>query len=151
MKKIASLMGAGALVLAMAIPAFAYDRHQRFSDDTRLSNYARVTNEVEVVADSGDNEIDGFFVTRGRISTGTATALGDVLTEANYNKIGCNDCNGDLSVRNRASVRNEVEVRADSGDNEIDGGFVGGGRIRTGAARGDGIVTTTVNTNIVGD
>lgn len=150
MKRIASILGAGTLLLGMAIPTFAYVRHHRSSDDTRVSNYARVTNDVEVKADTGDNEIEGFMVHRARISSGAASANSTVLTDANYNEIACNDCNGDLSIRNSARVRNEVEVRADSGDNEVEG-WLSGGRISTGPAAAGSLVDNIVNTNIIGD
>ena len=149
MKKVASLVGAGALLFGMVGSAFALDFHHFFGSDTRVRNYARVTNDVDVDADSGDNEIGGKFVFGGRIRTGEATAVGDVFNDVNYTELGCG-CDGDLSIRNRARVRNEVDVDADSGDNEVHGMFVHGGSIHTGGAMAGSLVTNLVNTTIMG-
>jgi len=145
MKKVASLLGAGALLFGMVGSAFAFDFHHFFGSDTRVRNYARVTNDVDVDADSGDNEIGGKFVFGGRIRTGDATAGAEVLNDVNYTELGCG-CDGDLSAR----VRNDVDVDADSGDNEVHGMFVHGGSIRTGSALAGGLVTNLVNTTITG-
>lgn len=133
----------------MAVPTFAF--HRWSSDDISIRNYARVSNDIEVEATTGDNEIEGFGIRGGRISTGTATAYGTLKNDVNYNEIGCDCTDGDLTVRNTARVRNELEVKAESGDNEIEGFMVGGGRIRTGTAYADGLVENFVNTNVVGE
>lgn len=147
MKKIASLVGAGAMILGMAVPAFAYVHHHS-SDDTSVRNYARETNDVEVKADSGDNEIHGKYVRGGRILTGLADAYSELVNVVNTNDL--NNGGDDLTVRNYARVRNNVEVRADSGDNEIGGKYVRGGKIDTGDALAASVIDNTVNTTLTG-
>ena len=83
MKKVASLLGAGALLFGMVGSAFAFDFHHFFGSDTRVRNYARVTNDVDVDADSGDNEVHGMFVHGGSIRTGSALAGGLVTNLVN--------------------------------------------------------------------
>lgn len=151
MKKVASLVGAGAILLSMTGFVFARGGHHHSSDDTTIRNYARVTNDVEVEAETGDNEVGGMMVWGGRIRTGFAEAWGTLTNRVNWNNVDCDCADGDVTVSNRAMVRNDIEVEAETGDNEIHGMFVKGGRIRSGGAYADGLVENVVNTNIVGD
>ena len=146
MKKFAMLAGSAALLLTMVTGVMASRRH---GDEVSIRNYARVTNDVETKADSGDNEISGRVVRRGRIETGNASATSDVFSDVNTTSLGCG-CADDLTIRNNARVRNDVDTRADSGDNEIHGHYVGGGVIDTGRAHAEGLVTNYVNSTLVG-
>ncbi len=151
MKKLASLVGAFAMVLVFALPAFASYRHHRSSDDTTVTNRARVSNNLELESETGDNEIHGRVVRDADITTGEAETVGTVYNRVNRTEIGC-DCegDGDLDVRSSARVRNSLELEAETGDNEIHGRYVGGGDIDTGDAYVDGLVDNTVNTTLVG-
>ncbi|WKZ26051.1 MAG: hypothetical protein QY322_01935 [bacterium] len=146
--KALSLMISGALVMMFVVPVMAY--HRRSSDDTSVRNYGRVTNNVEVKADSGDNSISGKYVGGGRILTGIADAMSTLVNVVNTNDLGCG-CDGDLSVKNMARVRNNVEVKADSGDNSISGKYVRRGMIGTGDAIATSVIESTVNTTVTGD
>lgn len=119
-------------------------------------NCAVVKNDVTVVADTGDNEIEGG---KGFIMTGDAGALADVFTVTNENitriKAPCADCSGDVTVDNdnHAFVKNDVTVVADTGDNEIESsghhhGGSGGGFILTGDAGALATVVTKTNINL---
>jgi len=151
-KKLVALTGAGAMLLATAGPALAYRHYHHWwsrSDDVSISNYASVYNTVYTQADTGDNRIGGRCVLGGEIETGTATAKSDVLNQVNSNEVSCG-CDGDVGVRNSARVRNTVTTRADTGDNSVGGRMVFGGAIGTGNAGATSIVTSVVNTNLVG-
>jgi len=217
MKKIAVI----ALILAVALtfaitPAFA--RGRRGGSDITVSNSntcTTVTNNVEVSANTGDNDADGdeggnggdsgdamaggFFSSAetgdggnggdggdgGIIVTGDATAGAVVVNAVNTNRThirsGCSGCDGgDITVRNRnrrTIVTNNVEVEAETGDNDADGdeggnggdsgdatNFCGGnattgdggdggdggwgGEIRTGDADAGAAVINVVNRNV---
>ena len=86
MKKIASLVGAGALLFSMVAPSFAF--FDFLSDDISIRNYGRVSNDIEVEAETGDNEIHGFWVFGGSINTGGAEAAGLVTNIVNTTTTG---------------------------------------------------------------
>ena len=144
--------------------------YSRGGDDTRVSNSnsATVINNVEVEAETGDNDAEGgegddggYASARGgnatggnggrggnggSITTGSAIAIGTVNNDVNSNdttvdSCGCEDDepaqmqyrrfpsfggnNGDdvnVSNRNRANVTNNLEVEAETGDNDAEGG-----------------------------
>lgn len=147
MKKFASLVGAGAMLLTLAGSAFAYD----WFDGTFVKNYARVRNEVTVKADTGDNSVHGFKVFGGEITTGDALAAGGVTNVVNSNSLDCGCFSEDgLFIKNKAKVSNDLYVKADTGDNEIHGFKVFGGSIVTGGALAEGLVTNVVNTTTTG-
>ncbi|KKU10297.1 MAG: hypothetical protein UX13_C0015G0006 [Candidatus Woesebacteria bacterium GW2011_GWB1_45_5] len=148
MKKIASLVGAGALLFSMVAPSFAF--FDFLSDDISIRNYGRVSNDIEVEAETGDNEISGFKVFGGRIRTGDAFAVADVSNLVNTTSLDCGCLDGDLTVRNYGRVYNDVDVEAETGDNEIHGFWVFGGSINTGGAEAAGLVTNIVNTTTTG-
>lgn len=140
-------------------------------------NYANVTNDIDVEAETGENDAnsntgDGDVVIR----TGKATVNTDVTTSANSNvaEVGSNDDNdSDVSLRildngagsdnvisaylsnettlnqnNTAYVTNEVEVDAETGENDAnfntgDGDVV----IDTGNAELDVAIDNAVNFN----
>ena len=141
--------GAGALMLA-STPAFAW-HWWGGSDDLTVSNHAWVKNTVITTADTGDNSIHGKYVFGGDIDTGDALAGADVLNQVNYTEVAGCDCFDDVTIRNRAGVRNFVYTSADTGDNSIHGKLVFGGDIDTGDALAGAFVTNVVNTNIVGE
>ena len=144
-KLIAGAVGAG-LVLTMAGAALALS----WSDDVETSNFAVVKNVVITKADTGDNEIHGKVVGGGRITTGAATAVADVYNQVNTTEVGCGCLDGDVETHNFGVVKNFVVTKADTGDNEISGKYVFGGKIRTGDAGAMSLVTNVVNTTVVG-
>ena len=168
MNKILVGLTTAALLALIAAPALAtgcfgpWCVPQTSNDVTVInSSNANVTNNVIVVASTGDNEIS-----RGKggvIITGAATAIANVQNNTNYNKTKiyapCTNCNGDVTVTNlsSASVTNNVKVIADTGDNEIKGGKTfgfgwgggsTGGTIITGAAGAQATVVSITNSNI---
>jgi len=145
MKKLAALVGSAALLLSMTGVVMA---HRRGGDDVSIRNYGRVTNDIETRADSGDNSIGGKLVRGGRIETGKVEAYSDIFTDVNSTVLGCG-CTDDLSIRNYGKVRNDVETKADSGDNSIHGRWVSGGKIDTGKAFAGTVVETIVNFTMV--
>lgn len=144
MKKLASFMGAGAMILVMAVPAFA-------GTDIR-GNIATVFNSVFTKADSGDNSIHGKIVVSGTIKTGAASA--DTLI---YNKVnsvetfrfGC--CSAPDVERNMGLVTSRTATVADSGDNSIGGKIVRGGSITTGVVGAGTLIDNVLNSFITPD
>lgn len=147
-KKFAAAGASAVLFLSAATPAFAFWWN---SDDVTVGNRAYVRNTVITKADSGDNSIHGKYVWGGKILTGDASAGADVFNQVNTVDLGCGCLDGDLTVWNKAYVKNFVYTKADSGDNEIHGKVVAGGRIWTGDAAAGAIVTNIVNTTVSGD
>ena len=150
MKKFAALAGSAVLLLSMAGPAFASYWFFGSDDDVSIRNYGRVTNDVETRADSGDNSIGGKFVWGGRIRTGDALAGSEVGNDVNSTVLGCGCLDGDLTIHNYGRVYNDVDTKADSGDNSIHGMLVGGGSIGTGGATAGSLVQSSVNFTMVG-
>lgn len=150
-KKIAALAGAGVLLASMAGPALGcFGWWCDWSDEIGISNSATVTNIVGTVANTGHNDMGGKFVWGGGIDTGNATAGSGVINQVNWNEVGCDCVDGDITIGNRASVLNLVDTRANTGHNHLGGMCVGGGLIDTGNAGATSLVDNFINTNIVG-
>jgi len=144
------------------------------------SNVANISNDVNVNADTGKNDANGNTGGNVSIDTGDATANVGVSNTANSNIAnvdGC--CAGDVSVTiggdkpnganstnvakvgvsntnwvdqfNRATVRNDVDVDADSGKNDANRNTGGDVSITTGGA-GTGntgvVIANAVNKNV---
>jgi hypothetical protein len=146
MKKIASLVGAGALLVGMTFPVLGW---WHSSDDVTIGNWAVVKNDLTTKAYSGDNDIGGKCVWGGSIMTGIAGSFAGVSNDVNSSVVGCDGC-GDVSIGNWAVVRSELYTKADTGDNDLHGKYVGGGLIRTGAAGATSLVDNIVNFSLVG-
>jgi len=178
MKKIAALIGAGAMLLSVAVPALAVYRPPR-----RLSsNLAIVTNTTTAEAYTGGNSV-GNNSTVGQygggnsagatqtnnvgITTGAAEADATGVVVANT-KVGCG-CYQPTCGRcgsgdsNTAFVKNNTEAYAGTGGNSVGNsaevGQVGGGNyagatqtnnvgIETGAANADATGVVVVNTQL---
>lgn len=138
-------------------------------------NNANVTNDVSSKANSGKNTAD--FNTGGDVTIGTGPAITsvDVRTNANRNvaSIGSNggrggdldvnvtgngafsdngvdvdlDKNVNLNQNNNASIYNDVDVKANSGDNGAFANTGGDVVIGTGSARARAVVDNAVNFN----
>ena len=138
-----------------------------------VASDATVTNTVEGSANTGGNSVQGDSAT---IHTGDAIALLSILNRINFvmidsvvhvvvlnifdNLMGnillpdlptatptpCPEC-GSLTVENRATVTNTVEVTADSGNNTL---TANGGEITTGAAGANVNIINLVNTVLYG-
>lgn len=147
MKKIASLLGATTMLLVFAMPASAW----MFSnDEATIKNFAWVNTDVSSKVTTGFNKISGGMLGGSSILTGTGGAFGTVSTQVNTNTIGCG-CYDDLYIKNKAGIRTDVDAKVNTGFNTVSGGFVMGGLIGTGDGVSENLVTTIVNTNIVGD
>lgn len=172
-RKIAALAGAGALLLSAAIPVLANGdwHHNRGGElEIKIENKdTSVTNRVATIANTGLNSVEGGHrhhggpssqggdenggSNRGSINTGNAGASSDVMNVVNSNTVdlcGClSDKKGDVKVEIKnegTDVTNGVLTMANTGLNSIKGQ----GRIRTGDAGAEGVVTNIVNTNTVG-
>jgi len=151
------------MLAMLAVPVLAIHRS---SNDVNVENdnYARVSNNVTVVATTGDNIATTGEAEKGgvgsEILTGNAGAEANVVTVANTNLTKVNapctrNCSGDVNVENEdndAFVRNRVRVIAETGDNlattgEAEKGGMGS-YIQTGNAWSEGNVITVTNTNI---
>jgi len=166
MKKIASLVGAGALLLTMATATFATNNwhHRnprpmpRSEDELTIENSATVDNLVVTVANSGLNwTSDGgrtfsrsrhhFSKDAGDIRTGDADAVATLTNRVNWNNVAGCGCFDDVKIENkRTSVDNDVWTVANTGLNRT-----GRGDIRTGNAYADSLVDNVINTTIVGE
>ena len=159
MKKIAALIGAGAMLLSVATPAFG------------VWNYARVNNSSGAEAVTGSNSQNssaGVAYTRGSsanvgstgtrsIVTGDACADSTAVTVANTNVFS-----GDPTT-NTAFVNNESFAGASSGQNTqndsasvtysvwstANAGSTGNSHVTTGYAGADSDAWTVVNTNVM--
>jgi len=145
MKKIAALVGAGALVLVLVVPAMAVWS----SKDVTISNGAGVNTNVYTTANTGYNGISGKCVWDSRIRTGEAEAVSVVSTNVNMSTVGCKTCGGDVRISNGAGVNTNVYTTANTGYNGISGGWKG--KISTGAAGALSSVYTLVNYSVVGE
>lgn len=145
MKKILAGLAASTLLLVVAAPALA-------DDDLRVFNKARVRNYVSTRANSGYNRVKASDdVYRGFIKTGTASATSDTLNDVNYTEVGDCGCYDDVTVFNRAYVRNSVRTSANTGGNSIRAyDDVHGGMIMSGGATSRAVVDNLVNTTVVG-
>jgi len=156
-KKILVGLTSAALLASIAAPALAtgcfgpWCFPQTSSDITvNLSNDANVSNDVVVVASTGDNEIgggrtrsrEGSSGGSGLIMTGDAWAEAIVTNQVNSNdtkiEAPCADCNGDvaLNIDSDANLSNRVKVIADTGDNELSCGCGSSGGCHRGGDRG---------------
>jgi len=139
-------------------------------------NKAKVKNNVETTANTGDNEIKG--EENSSIETGDATAISNTVNVINSNIIGENwliaminiygEWRGDLIVpgkdlltlssteeydliditnENKAEVENNIETTANTGENVIKGGDES--NIATGDAYADSQTLNYVNQNII--
>lgn len=138
------------------------------------NNWAKVKNYVEVNADTGNNEANNN--TGGDVSIGTGNAKGDVSVSNKVNKnvaqVGGGDGSGQVHVEisgngadstntanlalenlvaveqnNWASIYNDVEVNANTGNNEANNNTGGNVEIDTGNAKADVEVENLANFN----
>ena len=151
MKKLAAIAGAGAMILAMAGPALGTYYGGYNTSELDIHNSAFVMNNVTTKAYTGDNEVGGkiLFGWGGKIETGNALAGSYSLNDVNSTLAGCN-CYDDVDIHNHAFVSNRLYTKADTGDNEIGGMFVGGGWIDTGNAGSESVVDNLVNFSVLG-
>jgi hypothetical protein len=154
MKKLAALIGAGAMLFVLAVPVLAKFPFQppKPKDEATILNFANVKNDIDTKAFTGFNETGGMFGGLfgrrgggGTIWTGDAIAIGQVSNGVNENIIGC-ECYDDLFVMNKASVRNDIDTKAFTGFNETRGGT-----IWSGDATAESIVANLVNVNQIDD
>lgn len=161
-KKIAITGAAAALMLASVVPALAYEGHRSRGGDVELNiqnEDTNVRNRVLTVSNTGLNEVEGGNSrhhsggSTASINTGNAWSSSDVLNDVNSNDVDLCGClsdrrGGDVEVdveNEDTNVSNRVLTVSNSGLNEIEGR----GRIRTGNAGSESIVTNVVNTNVV--
>lgn len=160
MKKFASLVGAGALLLGMAVPVFAWS-----------SDVAIVKNSAGAYADTGLNgQGNGVSVEKAgandivvggnnSMTTGNATAYAGALVVANTH-IGCGPCaGGGWGHKDFAIVKNDASAEAYTGWNGQGNGVdvykahadditVGGNNsVTTGVADSTARAWTIVNTH----
>lgn len=176
MKKIAALIGAGAMLLSVAVPAFAGGH--RHHDEGNM-NVANVTSEVYALSETGGNtvgnsarvrkaDVKGDVEVEGdnTVRTGAADALAVGVVVANT-QVGCSTCGrrgGSQSEKNIANVTSGVYADAITGENIVGnsasvskadiGGHRHGGEVEvegnnnvtTGAADADAFGVVVVNT-----
>lgn len=136
MKKIAAILGAGAMLLAIAGPAFARDSHHSQQGN---SNVAFVTNTTSSGAFTGNNGVGNGATVRkadvkgnvsvtgdNSVNTGAADSLAVGVVAANT-VVGCSTCNrrdshSTSSTSNVAFVNNETTSVASTGDNAVGNG-----------------------------
>jgi hypothetical protein len=151
MKKFASLVGAGALLLTMAVPAFGFFPVFQKPAEVKVYNSAFVTNTTTTKATSGDVELNAFTLSGGVYKTGSASSGAGVYNQVNSTQLGCTSCSQDLTIKNNAFVMNDTYTKATSGEVEVGGWKVGGFvYASTGAAGASSSVQNFVNTTIVG-
>ncbi len=157
MKKVLAGLAASTLLLVVAAPVsvmawggFPFPWPNPTPEPTTeavVNNNAYVKNVVDTYAGSGGNSVSG-FLNKGVIKTGNAWAYADVANTVNMNALGCN-CYNDLTINNRATVKNYLDTTAKTGHNYVGGSWVNG-FVKTGAADAMSVVENMVNTNMVG-
>ncbi len=144
-KKVLALVGAGAMLLTVAVPALAWPTPP--APNLKIVNSAWVTNNVGSWANTGRNMVSGWC---SIVKTGDAQAVSSVGNDVNLNVVGCScfncNCGGDLSLTNKATVTNRVGSWANTGSNTVMGGW-----LTSGNASAVSVVENAVNTNIVGE
>src|SRR3972149_795068 len=146
-KKLATVGAAAGLLLASAMPAFAW----HWSDDDLVvsqGNTAIVNNNVGAVSNTGLNGVGGGKVVM--VKTSDAVAIAGASTTANKNVAvvaGCN-CFDDVTIGqgNTAIVNNNVGAVSNTGLNGVGGGkFV---MVKTGDAVAIAGASTTAKKNV---
>ena len=167
MKKLISLIGAGAMLLSLAGPAFAWNW-----------SYVKVENGAAAIADTGGNsQSNSAVASRGwnnadagsgsgarNMTTGSATAVAGagVTVSTNLYDWSCGDCylslnQSDVSVYNAALAGANTGGNSQSNsavasgfDNDADAGSSSGVRnMTTGPAVSNAQAFTVVNTTLV--
>jgi hypothetical protein len=126
-----------------------------------VENDAKIKNDLDLNADTGENEAEDNHGD-GEVTTGNATLSADVSSEANSAEISvkapsaCNDCltdvRGDVKVEssiklevvNDAYILNDLDLKANTGDNKAKDNC-GDGTVSTGSAALSANVSNSVN------
>ena len=167
-KKIAALAGAGALLLSVAVPAFAWNW-----------SYVDVGNYVGAVADTGGNSQGNYATANGvydfadgsssgarSMTTGSATAVATADVTVGTNLYDCDWCGGCCFSKNISDVyvENFAMAEANTGSNAQNNSAVASGyenhadassgsgyrSMTTGPAYSNASAFTVVNTTLVG-
>ena len=141
---------------------------------TDVQNYAILSNDVVSIADTGANTIEGSM--EATINTGNAISIVSLLNQVNFTIEGstlyfvtinifgkltgniilpefsalesCNNCGMSISTENQATVNNNIDSEANTGENGII--YSEEGKIETGEAASVVNLTNFLNTNIFG-
>lgn len=141
---------------------------------TDVQNYAILSNDVVSIADTGSNTIEGSM--EATIDTGNAISIVSLLNQVNFTIEGstlyfvtinifgkltgniilpefsalesCNNCGMSISTENQATVNNNIDSEANTGENGII--YSESGVIETGEAASVVNLTNFLNTNIFG-
>lgn len=139
------------------------------------TNEANINNDVDATANSGGNEVDGSTGGDVSIDTGKAEATVGVSNAVNSNEahVACGGCPTNVSVEisengkksdndvtlglqnttwvkqdNTANIKNDVDVDANSGENDIKDSTGGDYSIDTGMAKAYATVSNQANANV---
>ena len=141
---------------------------------TDTQNYAYLSNDVVSIANTGANTIEGSM--EATINTGNAISVVSLLNQVNFTIEGstlhfvtinifgkltgniilpefstlesCNECGMSVNAENQATVNNNVNSQANTGENAIV--YEDNGSITTGDAASVVNLTNWINTNIIG-
>lgn len=150
LKKLGAIAATGAILLAVAAPAFA---------DVNVTNHGFVSVDSATVSDSGSNVVsaneDG-SVDGATIGTGVSVATSTVGSEVNNNTVTVSDSTGgngpDVNVSNCGGVEVEAVTGANTGNNTIiagEDGSVSEAGVTTGSSTAASNVQSLVNVNSV--
>ncbi len=158
-KKLAVTGATAALLFGSAIPSFAALNVGVGNGNIIQANVGAVSNHIGASANSGRNVNLSFGGGAQLVNTGTATAANQVQTQLNVNQVTCGCAaansnfgllNGNIAQVNLGHVSNHINARANSGENVNVGGLVMVQGTKTGKAEAGSVVSTFVNTNVVG-
>lgn len=147
-KKILVTGATAALMLASASGVFAYSHNS--GNSINIDNNSHLTNNVNTVANTGFNEVEGGHHSWGRggsLTTGDATAGALVVNDVNSSSVslcGCSSRHGSstrVDIDNNSRLTNNVNTFANSGVNEVDNS----GKLHTGDATALSDVESSVN------
>jgi hypothetical protein len=141
---------------------------------TSVENYAYLSNDVVSIANTGANTIEGSL--EATINTGDAMSVVSLLNQVNFTIEGsilhiitinifgkltgniilpefselgqCSGCGMSMNMENQATVNNNIDSQANTGENSI--AYGENGSIATGDAASVVNLTNWINTNIIG-
>ncbi len=138
------------------------------------SNNANIENKIEAEANTGDNKAKDNTGGNTTIDTGNATTRVDVSNQANANTadVNCPTCLGSVDATisgngsdskneikteqknktevyqtNNADIENDIEAKANTGDNEVEDNTGGNSEVRTGDAQASVTIGNLANAN----
>ena len=157
-KKLITFAAGAALLLTVAVPAFAKKDHEHQTPPLptlTIASVGNVDNDVITLSNTGFNSTGsqndnkdhgrGDKSKGGSIDTGNALSIAGVGSDVNNVTVNGCGCKGNTTVSSLGTVDNFVLTVSNTGFN-----YAGNGKIDTGNAGSQSTVSNWVNTVVVG-